>query len=312
MQGLKDTSLSRGVVNSFPFPRRLGIVLLGFYWMGMVACSRSESHLFGRAEGAQRVGSYDQAVLLYESYLQRYPNGEFAEKGLYNLGNIYYLNLRNPEKAQTAYEGFLEKYPSSQYAFTVGDRLADLYERDIQDYRKAIDVLEQISLHTPSRDEWRRVRYKIATDYFHLDQFDQAIIEFKKLIQDQPDEQRSDEARIKLAAIYEIRKQWHEAVVQLQDIIDHSKCEECRRHAQLEIVDCYVSQERLDQAIAALKKINPRPEDRNFVAQQLAELERRKSDRRTPREVNWIKKSPPKRKASAAARHQPAQPAPNK
>lgn len=308
----RDSSLSGRLLKSLHFPQRLRFVFLGFCVLAMAACSRSESHLFGRAEGAQRVGSYDQAVLLYESYLQKYPNGEFAEKGLYNLGNIYYLNLRNPGKAQAAYERFLEKYPSSQYAFTAGDRLAELYERDIQDYRKAIDVLEQISLHTPSRDEWRRIRYKIATDYFHLDQFDQAIIEFKKLIQDQPEEHRSDEARIKLAAIYEIRKQWHEAVVQLQDIIDHSKCEECRRHAQLEIVDCYVSQDRLDQAIAALKKITPHPEDRDYVAQQLAELERRKIDRRSPHEVNWIRKSPPKRKISSASRHRPAEPAPNK
>jgi outer membrane protein assembly factor BamD (BamD/ComL family) len=304
--------MSECLLKSRRFRQSLLIVLSGLCMIGMAACSRSESHLFGRAEGAQRVGSYDQAVLLYESYLQRYPNGEFAEKGLYNLGNIYYLNLRNPGKAQATYEDFLKKYPSSQYAFTVGDRLAELYERDIQDYRKAIDVLEQISRHTPSRDDWRRIRYKIATDYFHLDQFDQAIIEFKKLIQDQPEEHRSDEARIKLAAIYEIRKQWHDAVVQLQDIIDHSNCEECRRHAQLEIVDCYVSQERPDLAIAALKKINPRPEDRDFVAQRLAELENRRNDRRTPHEVNWLRKSPPKRKASSASHRQPAVPAPNK
>ncbi len=312
MYCLKTSGASGCQLKSLLFPRSVRILLLGLCLTGMGACSRSEAHLFGKAEGAQRVGSYDQAVMLYQSYLQKYPNGEFAEKGRYNLGNIYYLNLRDTARAQAAYEGFLEIYPNSQYAFMVGDRLAELYERDLLDYRKAIDILEQISLHTPSRDDWRRVRYKIATDYFHLDQFDQAIIEFKKLIQDQPGEHRSDEARIKLAAIYEIRRQWHEAIAQLQDIIDHSRCEDCRRHAQLEIVDCYASQEHLDQAIAALKRISPRPEDRDYVSQQLKELEKLKNDRRSPHEVNWIKKAPLKRRASAASRRPPVDSVPNK
>jgi len=255
------------------------------------------------------VGSYDEAVKLYQAYLQRYPNGEFVEKTRYNLGNIYYLNLRDTPQAQVTYETFLEKYPTSQYAFAVGERLAELYERDLQEYQRAIDVLEQISLRTPSRDDWRRVRYKIAGDYFRLDEFDQSIVEFRKLIQDQPTEHRSDEARLKLAAIHEIRKQWRDAIDQLQEVIDHSKCDECRRHAQLEIVDCYASQERYEQAIAALKRVPPRVEDRDFLAQRLKELEQLKSERRSPREVNWIKSSRPARRSSQTTRRQPASPA---
>lgn len=264
--------------------------------LGLGACSKYEAHFYGKAEGAQRVGSYPQAVELYQEYLQKYPHGVYAEKSQYNLGNIYYLNLRQPAQAQQAYELFLEEYPSSQYAFTVGERLAELYEEDLQDYRKAIDVLEQISLRTPTRDDWRRVRYEIADDYFLLDEFDQAIIEFNRLIQDQPDERRSDEARIKLAAIYEIRKQWREAIDELQQVIDQSHCSDCRRHAQFEVVDCYASLEHYDQAIAALKSIHPRPEDQSFVTQRLAELEKLKNERHAPREVNWRRVPAPRRR----------------
>jgi tetratricopeptide (TPR) repeat protein len=239
-------------------------------------------------------------VQFYEGYLKRYPNGEFAEKARYNLGNIYYLNLRDSAKAREEYEGFLEKYPMSQFAFAVGRRLAELYERDLQDYRKAIDVLEQISMHTPSREDWRQVRYEISDDYFRLDEFDQSIIEFKKLIGDQPAEHLSDEARLKLAAIYEIRRQWSEAITELQEVIQGTKCVECRRHSQFELVDCYASLEHYDQAIAALKKVDARPEDQDFIARRLAALEQ---SRRGPlREVNWQKTGRLPRRAAPAAR----------
>ncbi len=265
---------------------------------GATACSRSEAHFYGKAEGAQRVGSYDQAVQLYQAYLKKYPHGEYVEKSLYNLGNIYYLNLRDSKKARGAYEDFLNRYPNSQYAFTVGERLAELYERDLQDFRKAIDVLEQISMRTPSRKDWRRVRFEVANDYFRLDEFDQSIVEFNRLIQDQPNEDLSDQARIKIAAIYEIRKQWREAIGQLQQVINQSQCRECRRQAEFELVDCYAALERYDQAIAAIKQITPRPEDRDFLAQRLSELEKLRRSRHTPREVNWRTVRPRRRRAS--------------
>lgn len=286
--------------------KRAGVWAFLLLLLGATACSRFEAHLFGKAEGAQRVGSFAQAIEYYRQYLQKYPNGEFAEKSRYNLGNIYYLNLRDSAKAQEAYERFLEKYPTSQYAFTVGERLAELYERDLQDYRKAIEVLEQISLRTPSREDWRRVRFEIADDYFRLDEFDQAIIEFKKLIADQPAEHRSDEARLKLAAIYEIRKQWANAVDQLQEVVDRTNCGECRRHAQFEIVDCLASQEHYSQAIAALKQISPRLEDRDFMVQRMANLEERRRERGSPREIDWKKRGRPSRTALPRNTHRRA------
>lgn len=283
--------------------RQGGIVLCALsLWIGLTACSKRESHLFGKAEGAQRVGSYAQAVELYNSYLQKYPTGEFAEKSHYNLGNIYYLNLRDSAQARLTYEKFLEKFPTSQYGFTAGERLAELYELDLQDYRRAIDVLEQISLRTPSRGDWRRVRFRIADDYFRLDEFDQAVLEFKKLITDEPVDHRSDEARAKIAAIYEIRKQWPEAIKQLVAVIAQTKCSECLRHAQFEIVDCYASMEHYDQAIAALKQIPSRPEDRDFLAQRLAVLEQNRRDKRSPREVDWRKQAPRRRKPPISSR----------
>jgi predicted Zn-dependent protease len=280
--------------------------LLMFVWIAAGGCSRVEAHFYGKAEGAQRVGSYGQAVELYQDYLKRYPQGEFAEKSQYNLGNIYYLNLRDSAKAQMAYEKFLKKYPTSQYAFTAGERLAELYEMDLKDFRKAVDILEQISLHTPSRDDWCRVRYKIANDYFRLDEFDQAIIEYRKVINDSPDDHRADEARVKVAAIYEIRKQWHDAIEQLQQVITESKCEECRRHSQLEIVDCYASLERYDQAIAVLRQVSVRPEDHDFIAQRLATLEQQKNQRQAPKELSWKKAAEQRRASSKTAPRRPA------
>lgn len=289
-------------------PRSLFLLLLVFS-LALAACSRPEAHAFGKAEGALRVGSHELAAQYYEAYLQKYPQGEFAERSLYNLGNVYYLHLRNAGKARVAYERFLKKYSTSQYAFTTGERLAELYERDLKDIRKAIEVLEEISMHTPSRNDWRRVRLEIANDYFRLDEFDQALLEYKKLIDDQPQEKRSDEARLKMAAVYEIRKQWHEAVNQLRQVTENSQCEECKRHAQFEIVDCYESLEQYDQALAMLQRISPRPEDEAFLSQRLAALQKKTRERNTQREVNWQRgvqraprgKSKPSRRRAAPA-----------
>lgn len=263
------------------------IFLLLIFSLASIGCSKPEAHAFGEAEGALRVGSYELAAKYYEGYLQKYPHGEFAERSLYNLGNVYYLRLRDAAKAQIAYEQFLKKYSTSQYAFTTGERLAQLYERDLKDIRKAIEVLEEISLRTPSRNEWRRVRLEIATDYFRLDEFDQALLEYKRLIDDQPKEKFSDEARLKMAAIFEIRKQWREATAQLREVIDHSQCAECKRHAQFEIVDCYESLEQYDQALAVLESISPSPEDKEFLGQRLAALKKKTRELNTQREVNW-------------------------
>lgn len=281
------------------FLRVLPALAMPLLLAALLGCSRIEAHLFGRAEGAQRVGNYPEAVQLYNAYLQKYPQGQFSEKSLYNLGNIYYLNLRDSSKARESYQKFLEQYPTSQYAFNVGERLGQLYERDFEDYAKAIDMLEQVSLRTPSHQDWRRVRYEVAQDYFRLDQFDQAIVEFNKIIEDQPDDHRSDEARIELAAIYEIRQQWREAIAQLQQVIDRPKCDQCLRHAQFEIVDCYASLKRFDQAINALKQIPDNSDDHAYITRRLSELEQMKGERH-PREVDWTHRAPATRRRRAA------------
>jgi TolA-binding protein len=78
--------------------------------------AEAPDYLFKAAELSMNVGKTQQAMDLYNKVIYTYPEYEKAPECLFLLAFIYENSLENYGKAKELYELFLEKYPDHDFA----------------------------------------------------------------------------------------------------------------------------------------------------------------------------------------------------
>jgi tetratricopeptide (TPR) repeat protein len=76
-----------------------------------------------------RSGDVQSSVVYYETQLANDPDSEATPANLFRLGNLYYSNLLDWDKASTYYERLLQEYPDYPNNNTVFPNLAACYKR---------------------------------------------------------------------------------------------------------------------------------------------------------------------------------------
>ena len=101
---------------------RRGIALAGVMLVLLIAgCSKKmgEQDYLQEAQNYLNNGRYHEAIALYEEFLERFPESQFAPKSLFMSGFIYANNLQDFENARKCYEQFLQNYPDNELAVSV-------------------------------------------------------------------------------------------------------------------------------------------------------------------------------------------------
>jgi len=104
--------------------------------------SGNEKEGYQSAYDSLRNGHNEQAIKLFESLLNAYPNGELVDSVQYGLAEAYRLN-RETDKAKAAYNKLVSKYPNSS---KVPDALLKLgyIEYDMQHLDKSREYLNRV------------------------------------------------------------------------------------------------------------------------------------------------------------------------
>src|SRR5947207_1235085 len=96
------------------------------YCLLLTGCGRHGA-LLDQAQAAWDSGDYASAVARYEEFLKDNPRHEQAAVVRFQVGNIYYLNLRQYDRAIQHYIHLLEDFPHAPQAVLTTQRLAECY-----------------------------------------------------------------------------------------------------------------------------------------------------------------------------------------
>jgi len=78
--------------------------------------SMAANYLFKAGDVAMNTGRANQAIKFYSRILEQYPNYSKAPEALFLQGYVYENNLGRLDKAKAIYEEFLAKYPDNDFA----------------------------------------------------------------------------------------------------------------------------------------------------------------------------------------------------
>ena len=165
-------------------------------------------------EGEGTVGSYIMALEAYADFLTLFPQDERAHYAQYKLGMTYFQQMRRPERDQSetrnAISQFLlfeERYPASPLLGEVRARLREAEDRLSESnfvvghfyyrhnwYPGAIDRFETILSEDPGYTGRDRLYFHLAHSYQKLDQHDEALAMFGRLLEEFPETEFVEDA----------------------------------------------------------------------------------------------------------------------
>ncbi len=115
---------------------------------------------YDQAFAQLRDGAFDDAVVSFSVFLQRYPANTLAGNAQYWLGEAHYVN-RDFEDAKSAFQAVLDKYPSSAKVpdakLKLGFTLAELKQTE-----EARRVLQEVRTQYPDTNAARLAERRLS------------------------------------------------------------------------------------------------------------------------------------------------------
>lgn len=134
--------------------------------------------------------SYDKTIGLHRDLLARFPNYRLADAARYLLGYCY-AEQGQLDEALVAYQELVDTHPDSKFLAEVWTRIGEIYfdGNDTESLQKAIDAYRRVE-QFPDSPYYDKALYKIAWTYYRLDQYDEAVASFIRLV-DYADQQKA-------------------------------------------------------------------------------------------------------------------------
>jgi tetratricopeptide (TPR) repeat protein len=281
--------------------RRLtgGLLLLAAL---LAACTSDSRQLLDRAEANWRKGRYYEAIQDNGALYRLEQRGRYAARALLNLGNIYYLNLRQLKQAIEFYNKLTQEFPARAEALEAHRKLAGIYASpDFLDLDQAIVEYDKI-LAAENLEDRADILFQRADAYFKKGDYYRALRELRSLEDSGIRGHQADQISLKIGNIYQIQKKFADAVEPFRKVLT-ATCQECRRSAILNLAETYENLFEFDRAIETIGKLDKTPQSEQYIQSEIARLNEKRKRIDKGFELEWRRpqlesKTPVKRPAA--------------
>lgn len=154
---------------------------------------------------------YEKAVFEFEKLIKNYPHSEFAPKAQYYIGRTY-EDMGDPYRAFLNYQKVIDNYPYN-------NRVEEIIEREykignlffsgqksrilgmdiLPGLDKSVEIFRKVVANAPYGEYADLAQFKLGEACKKLKNFNEAIVEFQKLVETYPSSKLADDARYEIA-----------------------------------------------------------------------------------------------------------------
>lgn len=150
--------------------------------IGLAGCDKSARIQYSEAEKMWLDERYESAASRLLMIVEEYPQSKVASQALFRLGEIHYLNFDQPKKALEYFYRAANNNGSLELNVRAYSYIGEIYENSLGNYDQAILQYQKIINQYPGRVDEDKYLYSIANAYFHKGDYTQARIEYQSLI----------------------------------------------------------------------------------------------------------------------------------
>jgi len=260
------------------------------YCLLLLSSCRTKGALLDQAQAAWDSGDYPAAAARYEEFLKDNPRSEQAADARFQAGNVYFLNLRQYERATQHYIHLIEDFPKSPHVYQARQRLAESYVA-MGKPREAIREYETLLIAFPDTPDRRRLRLNIADLYYDQNDLGQALAEYEKVTRGAAYDDLSERALLRLGGIRYLRDEFEDSIPAYQAVAERTRDSQIRRQARFGLADCFERTFQYDEAVKVLEGTEPDPKSPDAIPKRIASVREQQRQRNlTPSEGPWQKK----------------------
>lgn len=260
-------------------------------------CKKSSRDVYQKAMAAYRSENYQQAAELFEIILSKYPEHNLTWNAHYQLGELYFYKLRQPETALKHLQD-LAQSQHGKYSLQALDLMGIIYE-SMNNCLLSVEVYRTLIEQYTSEVEVGQYLAKIGECYFKRGDYAQAVVEYETLIAEYPESPQAPRAKFQIANSYALQEDWETAITLYEGLLLQTDQfpEQLIVDIKTELAFCYENQERLEEALALYKelmKVNPKVVliDQDLLLRRIERVKLQIEDaNREPAEVDWQRKN---------------------
>lgn len=243
-------------------------------------CDKSGESVYKQGDKLWEEGKYSEALEKYREVASKDPQGRLAADALYQMGNIYSLNLKDYQKAVAAYGRLVSASPKSPFSPDAQKKIAEIYRDKYGDLKGAISEYQRfIDLYPKEAD---RALFQMAQCYILLRDFDKAREGFERILKDAPDIDYKDEVYYQIANSYYLEGKTEEARQGFEDLQKRFPDSKFTTDARFVIALTYEETGDLQEALDRLMQLNGVYPNQSVLELRIAGIKERIEARKRP------------------------------
>ena len=170
--------------------------------ISLLACENGQgARLVLKANDEWVNGRNHSAIEGFKSVLKKYPSGQLAEEALFRLGEIYHFSLNNSAQAISYFQEVMELDKKGPFSFDAQKYIAEIMEFTFKDFDQAIIEYQNLINQFDEPHTKGGHQYRIASIYFKQQNHEQALVEFKILLENYPKSTWAEKTQVKILEV---------------------------------------------------------------------------------------------------------------
>lgn len=228
---------------------------------------------YRNAETSLLKGDYEAAASTFHGLYQHHPNSRLAPQALLQAAEIRNLYQSRYQQALLDYLLVLRDYPDSPQSLKAERQIARIYKYRLRDYPQAIFAYQKLLDKGPPDSD--RIQYDVADSYFRLNNFEQARIEFDNLLKNYPHSKLVPEVCYRIAVMSSLIGQPKTAEEEFRKVIEEFPDDRYALESRFSLAGVLEDQGRLGEALKDLDGLKGVYPDKDALARRIEQLKKR-------------------------------------
>lgn len=233
------------------------------------------------AQGYIGVGKYQQAIDIYDDVIDDHPDDQKISAVLFLKGQLLENNFNDQEKAASSYDELIRKFPNSQIVKRARTALAGIYARE----KRWDDVVAQFEGLVYLEPENSEYRLRLAEAYISAGNLFQAKVELGPLLNNMSkiDKEMAARALFDYGEIFLLDTKYDDAIFQYKSLIEKYPKSGLVGESMVKIATCYELMGYLDMAAGYLFRAKTYFPNSTFIQKRIDHLKKRGKKGKEPK-----------------------------
>lgn len=215
-----------------------------------IACAKGPNFLLSQAKELLNKKEYMKAANIFQQFVYSYPKDIKVSEAYFYLGDIYNLYKKNTEEAIRYYREVCKRgLGDKDYIFDAQWKIAELFMEDVQDYDQAI--VEYRAFIDINDNDYRSqvAQIRIAECYNLLKYFSQATTEYELFLKNYSNSKFQSQIHFRLGNLYLQENSLNEAIIYYKKVIDETFDKNILLKSKYSLAECYYKKGSIKEAL---------------------------------------------------------------